>query len=262
MRRPLATRKSWSTCCKSRSTLWIILNTANHSRSRGKKVTKRIEDSEPEESDDEQESFLNRLPEEERLKILAQKPMTRSSIKPRLLFPTEEQEDAREQKALRASQRSEEEVETEVDEEAITDIDDAHLQADDSEVENDHEQRDTPRALTRSDDMLKTPNHSDRDSFVTPSTGRATRSKDANSSPMSIDSAKRTASPFDNWRRIKKGGASSDSPKTSKKRRTETHLALPTAKGPKGGKKRRGSDVQRSGGTVTKKTRRVSSEAV
>ena len=129
------------------------------------------------------------------------RPLTRSSIKPRLLFPTTPQ------------------TETEhpdigiTDEEAITDIEDPH--AHDSDL--------TELAPDTEEEALVTPVKLSFTPTSPPSTGRATRASTRkaalDSSPTGPEPAEakprfvvkhgRTASPFDNWRRTKAGAAGS-----------------------------------------------------
>lgn len=89
--------------------------------SRGKKIFRRFEEEEDEEEeaggDDAAPFDLSATPSQHRLKrqagAAAQRPLTRSAIKPRLLFPSEEQRLERERVGRR---------EDDVDEEAVTDI--------------------------------------------------------------------------------------------------------------------------------------------
>ena len=125
------------------------------------------------------------------------RPLTRSSIKPRFLFPTKPQPEA-------------EHPESGVtDEEAITDIEDH--QAHDSDM--------TELAPETEEEALVTPVKPSFTPTSPPSTGRATRASTKkaalDSSPMSPEPTEvksrfvvkhgRTASPFDNWRRTKAG---------------------------------------------------------
>lgn len=117
------------------------------------------------------------------------RPLTRSSIKPRLLFPTAEHTNA---KKKRSSV-------TEDEEEAITDIEEAH-------------------PIMSSDDHVATP-HAPKFAPVTPpTTARATRSKKVDldagltsdddgpaPSPTHIDSGKGAkVSPYNSWPRTKR----------------------------------------------------------
>ena len=126
------------------------------------------------------------------------RPFTRSSIKPRLLFPTEEQRRAR-QAAL-----------DNPDEEAITDIEEPH--ALDSEM--------TDIAPETEEETLVTPVKPTFSPASPPTTGRttraATRKAALDSSPLvgpepvevprfAVKKGKKT-SPFDGWQRTKSGG--------------------------------------------------------
>ncbi|MCJ1282621.1 hypothetical protein MMC26_001946 [Xylographa opegraphella] len=128
------------------------------------------------------------------------RPLTRSSIKPRLLFPNTPQPET-------------EHPDTGVtDEEAVTDIEDPH--AHDSDM--------TELAPETGEEALVTPVKPSFTPTSPPSTGRATRASTKkaalDSSPMGPETVEvksrfvvkhgRTASPFDNWRRTKAGAVS------------------------------------------------------
>lgn len=98
---------AWFTFCKRLSCCYMSPSVANPSRSRGKKMFRKYE----EDNDDSNETRVTRTGSPEH------RPFTRSSIKPRLLFPTEEQRREREEGADTMD----------VDEEAITDIDEHAL---------------------------------------------------------------------------------------------------------------------------------------
>lgn len=132
------------------------------------------------------------------------RPLTRSSIKPRLLFPTAEQSRAREPKSHNTS-----------DEEADTDIEDAAVC--------------TPLDLM--DHVAATPKAPRFGPVSPPTTARTTRSKKidlsaqlddsatedegAPSSPISRSQRGGKVSPFDAWQRVKKPSVASSSKKRS-----------------------------------------------
>lgn len=121
------------------------------------------------------------------------RPLTRSSIKPRLLFPTAEQTKAKQK-------RSET---TEDEEEAITDIEEP------------------PTPMDFANDHVSTPKPPKFAPATPPTTARATRSKkidmdvslgsdDEVPSPNHVDSGKDAKlSPFDNWPRTKRQASGS-----------------------------------------------------
>jgi hypothetical protein len=100
--------------CKCTTCLFLSYRAfTNITRSRGKKIFRRFRD----DSDDDQRaaspvSNLGQRSLRRQAGPAAERPLTRSSIKPRLLFPSEEQIRERETDVL----------ESEVDEEALTDI--------------------------------------------------------------------------------------------------------------------------------------------
>ncbi|MCJ1398508.1 hypothetical protein MMC11_001708 [Xylographa trunciseda] len=127
------------------------------------------------------------------------RPLTRSSIKPRLLFPIQPQPETEHPDVSMT------------DEEAITDIEDPH--AHDSDM--------TELAPETEEETLVTPIKPSFTPTSPPSTGRATRASTKkaalDSSPMGPEPVEaksrfivkhgRTASPFDNWRRTKASAA-------------------------------------------------------
>jgi hypothetical protein len=165
--------------------------------SRGKKIFRKFADieaegSQPDDDEDEaNDSLAQSIPRNLR------RPLTRSAIKPRLLFPTPEQSKAREPKSHNTD-----------DEEAETDIEEPSIS--------------TPMDLT--DDMVATPKAPRFGPVSPPTTSRATRSKKLDMStslpePTSDDEdvptspllrSQRTGgkiSPFDQWQRVKKTSA-------------------------------------------------------
>jgi hypothetical protein len=122
-------------------------------------------------------------------------PLTRSSIKPRLLFPSAEQTAAKDKKT-----RSQLQIPSDDDEEAVTDIEDQSHEV----------------STPIDDEMAVTPNAPRFAPYSPPSTARATRSKkvdDGGSSPLvpSFDgsfesgsaTSRRRTSPFAGWARTK-----------------------------------------------------------
>jgi len=162
-----------------------------HLHSRGKKIFRKFTDaaeaadsgSIAHDSDAEVDAELaEAIPAELR------RPLTRSSIKPRLLFPTSQQIQAKQARSQM----------TEDEEEAVTDIDDDHIMT-------------TP--LDQVDKVVTTPKAPKFAPASPPTTGRATRSKDVDMlispRPVSDDGSRKSSSsvsPFDGWQRTKRGG--------------------------------------------------------
>ncbi|KAI9724415.1 MAG: hypothetical protein M1812_000483 [Candelaria pacifica] len=181
---------------------------------RGKKIFRKFDDA------NDQEESANGSPS------VPRRPFTRSSIKPRLLWPTEEQRKAREPKPV------------EVDEEALTDIeghtpDSAHEAADQT--------LDGPETKNK---RLVTPTKTIFTPASPPTTGRATRASTRKLAPDSSlgepESEEPTAratkrvkpsSPFDGWQRTKPGAAAGK------------------------GRKREGDVLERNGGTTSKRAK-------
>ena len=151
------------------------------------------------------------------------RPFTRSSIKPRLLFPTEEQRRAREAQAEIA------------DEEAITDIEEHHLL--DSEM--------TDLAGDTEEEVVVTPVKPTFIPASPPTSGRTTRAASRKAAldssplapepvelPSSVAQNVKKRSPFDMWRRTKVG-----------------------AGGAGRGKKREGDVLERNGRAQAKKAK-------
>ncbi len=153
-------------------------------------------------------------------------PMTRSSIKPRLLWPTEEQRKAREPKI------------DEVDEEALTDIEGAQPVSANGEA-------DQSLGAPEAGDRRVTPTMRSFTPASPPASGRATRASTRkgamDSSPLGPESEELTSrapkrvknnSPFDGWQRIKPGAV------TTKK-----------------GRKREGEVLERNEGMTSKRAK-------
>lgn len=219
-------RMVWSTCCESepfvlpgRFALTYAIS------SRGKKIFRRFDDNR-----EDEEAHVNLFDSDEwhDSEIDGEstpplRPFTRSSIKPRLLFPTEEQRRARETQAEFA------------DEEAVTDIEEHHLL--DSEMtdlagDTEGEVAITPVKLTF---IPASPPASGR------TTRAATRKAALDSSPLAPEPVKlanpmamkvKKGSPFDAWRLTKAG-----------------------AGGTGKGKKREGDLLERSDGLQAKKAK-------
>ena len=147
------------------------------------------------------------------------RPLTRSSIKPRLLFPTEQQKRAREQKNNQPSSMQE------ADEEAITDIDDAaQVPLPSSDIEG--SDLDDPPHLSADHAEAPSPTTPTGDALTpsSPPTARATRARVrsaalsssplAHAEPEDILHRGKKVSPFDGWPRTKPGtGAAGKSKK-------------------------------------------------
>lgn len=162
-----------------------------HLHSRGKKIFRKFIDapdaadsgSLAHDSDAEVDAELG-----EAIPTELRRPLTRSSIKPRLLFPTSQQIRAKEARSQM----------TEDEEEAVTDIDDDHVMT-------------TP--MDHGDKAVATPKAPKFAPASPPTTARATRSKDVDmlSSPRPVSEggsrkSSSSVSPFDSWQRIKRGG--------------------------------------------------------
>jgi hypothetical protein len=159
-----------------------------HFHSRGKKVFRKFGEEGSEDEADAEDDELAQTVEPN-----LRRPLTRSSVKPRLLFPTDEQTKAKEKRSQA----------TEDEEEAITDIEEPHPMDVDEVVA-------TP----------KPPKFAPVAPFTPPTTTRTTRSKDIEketslltedeamvSSPSHIDSGKGARlSPYDGFQRKKHGG--------------------------------------------------------
>jgi hypothetical protein len=150
--------------------------------------------------DDSDEDELNAAVEETAVSPRLRGRMTRSSMKPRLLFPSAEQ--------LAAKNKSH----NDADEEAETDIEDGNL-----------DELNTPTELEHKVATPKAPKFAP---VSPPSTMRATRSKKIDLSSHGGRGSVKPPSPFDSWSRTKpashKRGASAlekaDTPVTSPKR--------------------------------------------
>jgi hypothetical protein len=165
--------------------------------SRGKKVFRKFSDPQEAEDEDEEVEAEDQLAED--IPDTLQRPLTRSSIKPRLLFPSVEQTKA---KKMRSQM-------TEDEEEAITDIEEPSSPM---EMEVDS-----------TDNLVSTPKMRKIAPATPPTTARATRSRkvdmdgslglgsdDEVPSPDHVDSGRRAKlSPFDSWSRIKRHGSGS-----------------------------------------------------
>jgi hypothetical protein len=151
------------------------LSQANLTSSRGKKIFKKFPDAEEPQTDDTSGETHKRL--------------TRSSIKPRLLFPPK---------------RADEDM-NQADEEADTDIESgAEMEMDVA----DQEQPETPLEVDVAPGTPKAPKFAPASP---PTTARATRSGNkVAEEPTPIKSARTSKrSPFDYWRHTKSGSASS-----------------------------------------------------
>ncbi|KAI9704238.1 MAG: hypothetical protein M1836_007099 [Candelina mexicana] len=158
---------------------------------------------------------------------VSRRPFTRSSIKPRILWPTEEQLKAREPKPV------------EVDEEALTDIEGFTPKSPQEEAD---QTLDAPEAK---DSRLVTPTKRTFTPASPPTTGRTTRASKrkvaVDSSPLGSEPEDLTSraskkikpnSPFDGWQRTKPGAA------TTRK-----------------GRKREGEVIEKTGGTTSKRSK-------
>ncbi|KAI9815313.1 MAG: hypothetical protein M1827_002793 [Pycnora praestabilis] len=162
------------------------------------------------------------------------RPFTRSSVKPRLLFPSEQQRRAREVKG------------DDADEEAITDIEENVLTADSQHLDGNEM---TDAEADTEEDVLVTPMRHAFTPASPPATGRATRANTKkvswDSSPLAPEPEELTprvlvqgkrANPFDRWQRTKAGAGA---------------LASAVDKG----KKREGNVIETSAGRMHKKAR-------
>ena len=176
--------------------------------SRGKKIFRPFED-----CDEDQPSSagtdVSGMPEQHLLKrkagAVAQRPLTRSAIKPRLLFPSAEQLLEREQ------------GEDDVDEEAVTDIEMPNAESpikgasQDEDVTTpvgDHFRPATPPPTTTRAMRSGRKKASASPNLLTPSAEEEIMATGANESLSSTGSyvgKRKTRSPFDTWQRLKSG---------------------------------------------------------
>ncbi|CAK7232726.1 hypothetical protein SBRCBS47491_008369 [Sporothrix bragantina] len=180
---------------------------------RGKKIFRKFEDS----ADAQEEDILDGLSSGKRL--------TRSAIKPRLLFP---RDDSFTETTPNGGSTD--------DEEAVTDIEDHNLQSDDEDVHEEEDEEDilkkpaaTPTELGKAPN---TPPHAPKFAPASPPiTGRATRSghKSAEEATPVKAPAPKKRSPFDGWRQTK----SSASTVAGQKRPVDALGAVSPASGAK-----------------------------
>ncbi|KAK2064829.1 hypothetical protein LY76DRAFT_532157 [Colletotrichum caudatum] len=167
---------------------------------RGKKIFRKFAEPEPEDEEDDADSSAG----ESRIR----KPLTRSSIKPRLLFPV-----ASKSTAINSTLE---------EEEAVTDIEDHHLEEREEEAE---EEQSPDTSVETQNECPPTPQAPKFGSTVAtpPDTRRATRSglKSEEATPIK---RKGRQSPFDDWKLVKSRHESSSS------KRAGDHLAVPTTK--------------------------------
>ena len=187
-------KRAWSTSCKSSIAPFVTLYLLTLPPSRGKKIYRKFPDEE-----DSPTSNLE-YPEFDEIKLDTSPRLTRSSIRPRLLFPTEKQ---RRERAL-------------ADEEAVTDIEDPNNLIHDSDMtdiapNNDTEEEQLVTPVKQS--FAETP-------ATPPTTGHVTRAstrkKALDTSPLQgpepreiVEGPRKRGkiSPFDGWARVKSGVA-------------------------------------------------------
>ncbi|KAI1118354.1 hypothetical protein F5Y14DRAFT_400114 [Nemania sp. NC0429] len=145
---------------------------------RGKKIFRKFS-----ESHDAEFSSQDENDEADELALQGHRPMTRSSIKPRLLFPPKSKG---KQTMITSAVEDDEEAMTEIEDNVVDDTQDAKMEA-----------PETPVQVTASE--IETPKAPRFAPASPPSTGRATRSTDR---LRGVDKAK-VPSPFDGWRRSK-----------------------------------------------------------
>lgn len=196
---------------------WLTISTS----SRGKKIFRRFADDDDLNTPSPAQNS-SEVAEEPSPRL---RPFTRSSIKPRLLFPT-------------AAQRQERGLPVDEDEEAITDIEDL------PPLPNDSEMTDVgPEETEEEEQAVTTPvNHSFSTPTTPPVTGHATRSSTKKaelgySSPMGPEPESepdpleppqapepvtrrrgKKLSPFDGWQRIKASTSTTSGPSKGRKR--------------------------------------------
>ncbi|KAI9836335.1 MAG: hypothetical protein M1837_003403 [Sclerophora amabilis] len=224
---------------------------------RGKKIFRKFDDSEASddplaEHDSDQESEIASHLEASKSDRPHHRPMTRSSIKPRLLFPSADQKQPRHQRrdpskqANKAKEAIEAIEESDVDEsneeEALTDIDEL---AQPLSTDGNHNEDST--MVDAADVLLPvspvTPADQNFTTTSPPATirhTRATAKKATVESPSSATELEKLtppmpkrgkkSSPFDGWQRTKPGLG-------------DTH------------KKREGDEIEKNGGTISKRTR-------
>jgi hypothetical protein len=204
-------RMAWFMSCRFFPAFYLEIMLTFPFYSRGKKTFRKFtekqdsgsvaEESEPEVEDELDETVSSNL----------RRPLTRSAVKPRLLFPTAQQIQAKEARSQY----------TEDEEEAVTDIEtEDHLMS-------------TP--LDQVDEIVRTPKAPKFAPASPPTTIRATRSKDICMTGSPADQITEaniagSVSPFDSWQRTKR-----DEPVN--KKRSGSPM---TSKAGRGGKKIRG----------------------
>ncbi|KAK1989061.1 hypothetical protein LZ30DRAFT_765638 [Colletotrichum cereale] len=170
---------------------------------RGKKIFRKF--AEPEDEEDEEESSSN----ESRIR----KPLTRSAIKPRLLFPV-----ASKSPAIGSTLE---------EEEAVTDIEDHHLEeCEEDEEEEEEEEEQAPETPAETQNNCPPTPQAPKFGLTVatpPDTRRTTRSglKTEEATPIK---RKGRQSPFDDWPRVKSRHESSSS------KRAGDDLAIPAPK--------------------------------
>ena len=183
--------------------IWRSSTFTDFHNSRGKKIFRKFQDTD-EERASSAATDLSDAPSQRRLKrqagVAAQRPLTRSGIKPRLLFPSEEQLAEREADS------------DDIDEEALTDIEmpiasssEKH-NANAADLQTPAKQRfllDTPPPTSRTTRSM------DKQPTAAPETPVV--SEEANSTSFSIENSlsglpkRKTKSPFESWPRTKAG---------------------------------------------------------
>lgn len=215
-RRHSTAKKAWSTCCEQYPFFHLTKGGTDFVPSRGKKIYRKFP------NDGSEHNDTNNLEDSERERSTI-RPLTRSSIKPRLLFPTKQQ----------IQERT---VSSTDDEEAPTDIEDSK----DHEMTNPVDETQITTPVKASIFSPTTP----------PTTGHATRAatkkaalESPSNPPEPVEAAPyerrgKKVSPFDGWARTKVG--TSGVRGREKKREGE---ALEKTGGAAGSKKVSGSGV-------------------
>lgn len=185
--------------CKSTLFVSRSINMLTYSSSRGKKIFRKFQDDEDEDSDGDDLGLFAARPDllDDSVNTRV-RPLTRSSIKPRVLFPT-----AQKSQSGGASSAT-------ADEEAATDIEDL-ADADENENENENEEPNHMTDVNMDQPQVTPPAKSTVTTPASPgATGRTLRPRpgrptsNQNDTPSVLEPKKeKRISPFDGWLRKK-----------------------------------------------------------
>ena len=185
--------RAWSTSCKFLPYQSSHCATADIA-SRGKKVYRRFEDDEEEEEIDTEDLGLLEHTRNGTAVVKPMKTLTRKSIRPTRLFQTEEQKTARELE-------KEEEAATEIeDNEEIDTTNNGDIRVD-ADTGNAQTTEQTPHKLSKS-------------------------SPEVEETPAAQATTTKRKSPFDSWKRVKKGSGKNEEERAGKSRKRSAAEAL------------------------------------